>query len=132
MTAGTNTLQRVEMPEADSKHLTQCVFMYVQLAAERRHIRHYWFTSWPDHHIPQCTAPLLRLVEEVEVYSKSIQLPSCQSITAPDLNSPVPIIVHCRLVFLVPPPYQIGNVGVNLSSSNHHDQLPQLTFPMTR
>uniref|UniRef100_A0A667WXT9 protein-tyrosine-phosphatase n=1 Tax=Myripristis murdjan TaxID=586833 RepID=A0A667WXT9_9TELE len=39
----------------------------IQLSSERRAVRHYWFTSWPDHNIPQCTAPLLRLVEEVEV-----------------------------------------------------------------
>ncbi|KAM9855628.1 tyrosine-protein phosphatase non-receptor type 7-like [Aulostomus maculatus] len=55
--------------------------MEIQLCSERRLVRHYWFTSWPDHHIPQCTAPFLRLVEEVETYSS--------------LLDPEPIIVHC-------------------------------------
>ncbi|XP_019118916.2 tyrosine-protein phosphatase non-receptor type 7 isoform X2 [Larimichthys crocea] len=69
--------------------------MEIQLCAERRPVRHYWFTSWPDHHIPQCTAPLLRLVEEVETYSKSLLPPSSQPITAPVADRG-PIIVHCR------------------------------------
>ncbi|XP_044207441.1 receptor-type tyrosine-protein phosphatase S-like [Thunnus albacares] len=66
------------------------------LFSERRRVRHYWFTSWPDHHIPQCTAPLLRLVEEVEMYSKSLLPPSSQPITTPMPGSG-PIIVHCRV-----------------------------------
>ncbi|XP_067449604.1 tyrosine-protein phosphatase non-receptor type 7-like isoform X4 [Thunnus thynnus] len=69
--------------------------MEIQLCSERRCVRHYWFTSWPDHHIPQCTAPLLRLVEEVEMYSKSLLPPSSQPITAP-MSGSGPIIVHCR------------------------------------
>ncbi|XP_008287073.1 tyrosine-protein phosphatase non-receptor type 7 isoform X3 [Stegastes partitus] len=77
--------------------------MEIQLGPERRSVRHYWFTSWPDHHIPQCTAPLLRLVEEVETYRKS----PVQPITAPDPRPGTgpgpgpgpclgPIVVHCR------------------------------------
>ncbi|TNM86439.1 hypothetical protein fugu_006669 [Takifugu bimaculatus] len=57
----------------------------VQLSEERHRVRHYWFTSWPDHHIPQCTAPLLRLVEEVEMYSDSLS----------DTSAPGPVVVHC-------------------------------------
>ncbi|KAM7410772.1 hypothetical protein PAMA_020960 [Pampus argenteus] len=71
--------------------------MEIQLCSERRPVRHYWFTSWPDHHIPQCIAPLLRLVEEVEIYSKSLLPTSSQPITVP-VPGPGPIIVHCRLV----------------------------------
>lgn len=84
--------------------------MEMQLCAERRPIRHYWFTSWPDHHIPQCTAPLLRLVEEVETYSKSLQLPSSQPITTPG-----PIIVHCSA--------GIGRTGCFIVSSIGCQQL---------
>ncbi|KAF1391033.1 hypothetical protein PFLUV_G00064400 [Perca fluviatilis] len=69
--------------------------MEIQLCAERRPIRHYWFTSWPDHHIPQCTAPLLRLVEEVESYRKSLLPPDSQPITA-TVRGAGPVIVHCR------------------------------------
>uniref|UniRef100_A0A3Q1C9A1 protein-tyrosine-phosphatase n=1 Tax=Amphiprion ocellaris TaxID=80972 RepID=A0A3Q1C9A1_AMPOC len=70
--------------------------MEIQLGSERHSVRHYWFTSWPDHHIPQCTAPLLRLVDEVETYRKSLVPPTGpQPIT--DLGpGPGPIIVHCR------------------------------------
>lgn len=69
--------------------------MEVQLGSERRSVRHYWFTSWPDHHIPQCTAALLRLIEEVEAHRKSLPPPpAARPITAPATH-PGPIIVHC-------------------------------------
>ncbi|XP_068603043.1 tyrosine-protein phosphatase non-receptor type 7-like isoform X2 [Brachionichthys hirsutus] len=82
--------------------------MEMQLCAECRPIRHYWFTSWPDHHVPQCTAPLLRLVEEVETYSSS------QPIAAPALG-PGPIIVHCSA--------GIGRTGCFIVSSITCQQL---------
>ncbi|XP_029291515.1 tyrosine-protein phosphatase non-receptor type 7-like [Cottoperca gobio] len=88
--------------------------MEIQLCSERRPIRHYWFTSWPDHHIPQCTAPLLRLVDEVETYSKSHLPPSCQPITAPVLD-PGPIVVHCSA--------GIGRTGCFIVSSIGCQQL---------
>lgn len=96
-------IKPTEAPE--SVHLVlfdNCVFVCFQLHSECRHVRHYWFTSWPDHHIPQCIAPYLRLVEEVETYSKSLMPPSSsQEVSAP-ASSPGPIIIHCRsvLVFL--------------------------------
>lgn len=69
--------------------------MEIQLGSEHRPVRHYWFTSWPDHHIPQCTAPLLMLVDEVETYRKSLVPPTGpQPITEPGFGSG-PIIVHC-------------------------------------
>ncbi|XP_042265580.1 tyrosine-protein phosphatase non-receptor type 7-like isoform X1 [Thunnus maccoyii] len=86
----------------------------IQLCSERRRVRHYWFTSWPDHHIPQCTAPLLRLVEEVEMYSKSRLPPSSQPITTPMPGSG-PIIVHCSA--------GIGRTGCFIASSIGSQQL---------
>lgn len=69
--------------------------MEIQLGSERRSVRHYWFTSWPDHHIPQCTAPLLRLVDEVETYRKSLVPPAGpQPITGLG-PGPGPVVVHC-------------------------------------
>uniref|UniRef100_A0A665VJE1 protein-tyrosine-phosphatase n=1 Tax=Echeneis naucrates TaxID=173247 RepID=A0A665VJE1_ECHNA len=74
--------------------------MEIQLCSERRPVRHYWFTSWPDHHIPQCTAPLLRLVEE--------PITDCDS-------GPGPIIVHCSA--------GIGRTGCFIASSIGCQQL---------
>ncbi|KAE8292694.1 Tyrosine-protein phosphatase non-receptor type 7 [Larimichthys crocea] len=84
--------------------------MEIQLCAERRPVRHYWFTSWPDHHIPQCTAPLLRLVEEVETYSKSLLPPSSQPITAP-VTDRGPIIVHCSAGIGRTGCFIVGSIG---------------------
>uniref|UniRef100_A0A3Q4GUX2 protein-tyrosine-phosphatase n=1 Tax=Neolamprologus brichardi TaxID=32507 RepID=A0A3Q4GUX2_NEOBR len=77
--------------------------MEIQLHSECRHVRHYWFTSWPDHHIPQCIAPYLRLVEEVETY-----------ISAP-ASSPGPIIIHCSA--------GIGRTGCFIASTIGCQQL---------
>ncbi|XP_057713458.1 tyrosine-protein phosphatase non-receptor type 7-like isoform X2 [Corythoichthys intestinalis] len=83
---------------------------------ERRLIRHYWFTSWPDHYVPQCAAPLLRLVEEVELYSRSVQAASSQPIKGPFIQ-PGPIIVHCSA--------GIGRTGCFIASSIGCQQLRQ-------
>ncbi|KAK9514687.1 hypothetical protein VZT92_025383 [Zoarces viviparus] len=88
--------------------------MEIQLCSERRPVRHYWFTSWPDHHIPQCTAPLLRLVEEVETYRKSRLPTGSQPITGPVLG-PGPIVVHCSA--------GIGRTGCFIVSSIGCQQL---------
>ncbi|KAL6118999.1 ptpn7 [Pungitius sinensis] len=82
--------------------------MEIQLGSECRPIRHYWFTSWPDHHIPQCTAPLLRLVEEVETYKKSLLPTGSQPITGP-------VVVHCSA--------GIGRTGCFIVSSVGCQQL---------
>ncbi|XP_069033805.1 LOW QUALITY PROTEIN: tyrosine-protein phosphatase non-receptor type 7-like [Embiotoca jacksoni] len=84
----------------------------VQLSSERRTVRHYWFTSWPDHHIPQCTAPLLRLVEEVESYSRSLRLSANYG------PAPGPIIVHCSA--------GIGRTGCFIASSIGCQQLREV------
>nr|XP_020516816.2 tyrosine-protein phosphatase non-receptor type 7-like isoform X1 [Labrus bergylta] len=89
--------------------------MEIQLCAERRHVRHYWFTSWPDHHIPQCTAPLLRLVEEVEMYRKSLLPPPSSQPITDDVPGPGPIIVHCSA--------GIGRTGCFIVSSIGCQQL---------
>ncbi|XP_031697045.1 tyrosine-protein phosphatase non-receptor type 7-like [Anarrhichthys ocellatus] len=91
-----------------------CVCVCVQLCSERRPVRHYWFTSWPDHHIPQCTTPLLRLVEEVETYRKSLLPTGSQPITGPVLG-PGPIVVHCSA--------GIGRTGCFIVSSIGCQQL---------
>uniref|UniRef100_A0A3Q0QUM8 protein-tyrosine-phosphatase n=1 Tax=Amphilophus citrinellus TaxID=61819 RepID=A0A3Q0QUM8_AMPCI len=86
--------------------------MEIELRSERRHVRHYWFTSWPDHHIPQCIAPYLKLVEEVETYSESLVPTSSQEVPA---SGPGPIIVHCSA--------GIGRTGCFIASSIGCQQL---------
>uniref|UniRef100_A0A3Q0QSK9 protein-tyrosine-phosphatase n=1 Tax=Amphilophus citrinellus TaxID=61819 RepID=A0A3Q0QSK9_AMPCI len=90
-------------------HFYNSVFF---LRSERRHVRHYWFTSWPDHHIPQCIAPYLKLVEEVETYSESLVPTSSQEVPA---SGPGPIIVHCSA--------GIGRTGCFIASSIGCQQL---------
>ncbi|CAF87509.1 unnamed protein product, partial [Tetraodon nigroviridis] len=68
------------------------------LREDDRRVRHYWFTSWPDHHVPQCSAPLLRLVEEVEAYRGSLLLPGSRPITSSDVSAAGPVVVHCSLI----------------------------------
>ncbi|XP_008413170.1 tyrosine-protein phosphatase non-receptor type 7 isoform X1 [Poecilia reticulata] len=77
--------------------------LQVQLNSERRPVRHYWFSSWPDHHIPECIASLLKLVEEVETQRKSLQ-PITDAVPG---NGP--IIVHCSA--------GIGRTGCFIASS---------------
>uniref|UniRef100_A0A3P8WU49 protein-tyrosine-phosphatase n=1 Tax=Cynoglossus semilaevis TaxID=244447 RepID=A0A3P8WU49_CYNSE len=86
----------------------------IQLGSEHRPIRHYWFTSWPDHHIPKCTAPLLLMVEEVETYRKSLLSPDSQP-GAESAGGPGPIIVHCSA--------GIGRTGCFIASSIGVQQL---------
>uniref|UniRef100_A0A3B3ZTT4 protein-tyrosine-phosphatase n=1 Tax=Periophthalmus magnuspinnatus TaxID=409849 RepID=A0A3B3ZTT4_9GOBI len=51
------------LPLHDPKQLNT----YITLEfCKSRHVRHFWFSSWPDHHVPQRTSAVLRLVQEVE------------------------------------------------------------------
>lgn len=68
--------------------VTECVGytvreLTIQLGGESHQVRHYWYSTWPDHQTPECPAPLLQLVEEVEEHRKSIP------------TNAGPIIVHC-------------------------------------
>ncbi|KAM4562639.1 tyrosine-protein phosphatase non-receptor type 7-like isoform 2-T5 [Odontesthes bonariensis] len=89
--------------------------MEIQLHSERRPVRHYWFTSWPDHHIPQCIAPLLRLVEEVEMYKKSLESSISSQPITDGVSGVGPIIVHCSA--------GIGRTGCFIASSIGCQQL---------
>ncbi|EHA97456.1 Tyrosine-protein phosphatase non-receptor type 5 [Heterocephalus glaber] len=55
----------------------------VQSGTEKRGLKHYWFTSWPDQKTPDRAPPLLHLVREVEEAAQQ-EGPRC-----------APIIVHC-------------------------------------
>uniref|UniRef100_A0A3Q2PZD4 protein-tyrosine-phosphatase n=1 Tax=Fundulus heteroclitus TaxID=8078 RepID=A0A3Q2PZD4_FUNHE len=81
----------------------------IQLNSERRPLRHYWFSSWPDHHIPECIASLLKLVEEVETYKKSLGPPASSPPITDAVPGPGPIVVHCSA--------GIGRTGCFIASS---------------
>ncbi|XP_037552943.1 tyrosine-protein phosphatase non-receptor type 7-like, partial [Nematolebias whitei] len=87
--------------------------MEIQLHSESRPVRHYWFCSWPDHHIPECIASLLRLVEEVEAYRMKSST-SSEPITE-QVSGPGPVIVHCSA--------GIGRTGCFIASSIGCQQL---------
>lgn len=74
----------------------------VQLNSESRRVRHFWFSSWPDHHIPECTSALLRLVQEVDNFCS-------RTVTDEAQDRGGPVIVHCSA--------GIGRSGCFIASS---------------
>lgn len=53
---------------------------------EKREIRHFQFTAWPDHGVPEHPTPFLAFLRRVK---------ACNP---PDAG---PMIVHCRCVFIL-------------------------------
>ncbi|XP_059832352.1 tyrosine-protein phosphatase non-receptor type 5 [Hypanus sabinus] len=51
---------------------------------EERHLKHYWYTSWPDQKTPDNARPLLQLVQEVEEARMQAKK-----------DNSGPVIVHC-------------------------------------
>ena len=47
---------------------------------EKRKIMHYWFTAWPDHHVPKSCSQVVTLAQEVL---------ECHQ------HSALPVVVHC-------------------------------------
>ncbi|XP_024148812.1 tyrosine-protein phosphatase non-receptor type 7 isoform X2 [Oryzias melastigma] len=99
----------IRLKDCQEKHGFTVTDMEVQLASECRLVRHYWFTSWPDHHIPECITSLLRLVEEVEVYRKSLESSFSSQPTSGLQAGLGPVIVHCSA--------GIGRTGCFIASS---------------
>ncbi|POI23111.1 hypothetical protein CIB84_013140, partial [Bambusicola thoracicus] len=54
-----------------------------QQGSQSRSVKHYWYTSWPDHKTPDSAQPLLQLMLDVEE----------DRLEAPARG---PIVVHCR------------------------------------
>ena len=46
------------------------LYISYQGSAESRKITHFWFTSWPDHKVPDDTRPILSLIQEVRDLQK--------------------------------------------------------------
>ncbi|XP_018602439.1 tyrosine-protein phosphatase non-receptor type 7-like isoform X3 [Scleropages formosus] len=55
----------------------------VQVGSDSRWVRHYWYSLWLDHQIPECADTLLRLVLDVQAHKRT-------------LSKSGPTIVHCR------------------------------------
>lgn len=93
---------RLGVTNKSEKHGFTITDIRVQLNSESRWVRHFWFSSWPDHHVPECTCALLRLVQEVEDYC-------FQPITDEEQSGGGPVIVHCSA--------GIGRSGCFITSS---------------
>jgi len=63
---------------------------------EKREVRQFQFTAWPDHGVPDHPTPLLLFMRRVK------------AMTPPDVG---PIVVHCRLVRVSRPlPFNRGRM----------------------
>ncbi|KAL4645828.1 tyrosine-protein phosphatase non-receptor type 7 isoform X1 [Arapaima gigas] len=74
----------------------------VQVGSDSRCVRHYWYSDWLDHQIPECASVLLRLVLDVQAYRCT-------------LSKPGPTIVHCSA--------GIGRTGCFIACSMGCEQL---------
>lgn len=58
-------------------------YFYFQQGSHTQRVKHYWYTSWPDHKTPDSAQPLLQLMLDVE----EDRLASAGR---------GPVVVHCR------------------------------------
>ena len=59
-----------------------CYVSMIQInSIEKREIRQFQFTAWPDHGVPDHPSPLLNFIRRVKTF------------TPPDSG---PVVVHCR------------------------------------
>lgn len=93
---------RLGVTDRSEKHGFTITDISVQLNSESRRVRHFWFSSWPDHNVPECTSALLRLVEEVEGFCS-------RPTTDEEPLGGGPVIVHCSA--------GIGRSGCFIASS---------------
>ncbi|XP_072305537.1 tyrosine-protein phosphatase non-receptor type 7-like [Eucyclogobius newberryi] len=100
--SGTFGRFHLRVTDRNERHGFTITDMRVQLNSESRHVRHFWFPSWPDNHVPQRTSALLRLVQEVEEFCS-------RPITDEEQNMVGPIVVHCSA--------GIGRSGCFIASS---------------
>ena len=55
----------------------------IDQSAEPLKLKHFFFTAWPDHGVPQHPYSLVKFIQHVRKVLKS---------------SPAPLVVHCRYV----------------------------------
>ena len=58
----------------------------IDQSAKPLKLKHFFFTAWPDHGVPQHPYTLVKFIQHVR---KML------------LNSPAPLVVHCRCVWIV-------------------------------
>ena len=71
-------------------------------AAEKREVRQFQFTAWPDHGVPDHPTPLLLFMRRVK------------AMTSLDAG---PIVVHCRLVYRFFSPACLTTIATIISNS---------------
>ncbi|KAJ1139360.1 hypothetical protein NDU88_005735 [Pleurodeles waltl] len=76
--------------------------LVIELQDKQRHVKHFLYSSWPDHQTPESARPLLRLLTEVEDRTQMA-------------GSRGPVVVHCSA--------GIGRTGCFIATSIGCQQL---------
>ena len=63
-----------------------CFHQVIDHSSKPLKLKHFFFTAWPDHGVPQHPYTLVKFIQHVR---KMLQ------------NSPAPLLVHCRYVCII-------------------------------
>ena len=74
-------------------YLIQIVFRHQMGYTDRREVKQFQYTAWPDHGVPEHPAPFLQFLRRIS------------AMNIPDAG---PVITHCRLELLN---YKISQTG---------------------
>nr|XP_033775172.1 tyrosine-protein phosphatase non-receptor type 7 isoform X2 [Geotrypetes seraphini] len=82
---GEGTYGHFKIHEQNTKECLEYTIrdLTIQVEGEERQVKHFLYSTWPDHQTPESAKPLLRLMAEVEERRQ-------------EATSQGPVIVHCR------------------------------------